>query len=108
MTVELTVISIRENPQIQRIKIGDSEIKLTQLADNMNCFITNIDSIIEIMNTFNKFKMCAGLNVNVEKTKAKFIGSFRERVNCPWGLDWSNDYIVLYCIVFILHSGTYV
>ncbi len=36
--------------------MGNSEIKLTQLADDMICFITNIESIIETMNIFNKFK----------------------------------------------------
>ncbi len=50
----------------------------------MTCFITNIDSICEIMNTFNKFKMCAGLKVNVETTRAKYIESFRDRVDSPW------------------------
>ncbi len=85
MAVELLVISIRENPKIQKIKIGNSEIKLTQLADDMTCFITNIESIIEIMNAFNKFKICSGLKVNVEKIKAKYIGSFRDRVNSSWG-----------------------
>ncbi len=69
MAVELLAVSIRENPKIQGIKIGNSEIKLTQSADDMTCFITNIESIIEIMNTFNKFKMCSGLKVNVEKQK---------------------------------------
>ncbi len=59
----------------------------------MTCFITNIESIIEIMNTFNKFKMCSGFKVNVEKTKAKYIGSFSDRVDFPMGLDWSSDYI---------------
>ncbi len=71
MAIELLAISIRENPKIQGIKIGNLKIKLTQLADDMTCFITNIKSIIEIMNTFNKFIMCSGLKVNVEKNKSK-------------------------------------
>ncbi len=38
--------------------------------------------------------MCAGLKVNVEKTKAKYIGSFWDRVDPPpLGLEWPSDYI---------------
>ncbi len=81
MVIELLAISIRENSKIQGIKIGDSEIKLTQLADDMTCLITNIYSIIEISNTFNKFKMW----VNVEKKIFFFIGSFGDRADSPWG-----------------------
>ncbi len=41
----------------------------------MTYFITSIDSINEIMNTFNKFKMCAGLKVIVDK-KSKIYRIF--------------------------------
>ncbi len=65
MSVALFVISMRENCQIQGIRILHSEIKLIQLAGDMTCFVTNIDSIIEIVNTFNKFKMLTDLKVMV-------------------------------------------
>ena len=75
------------------IKIGDSEIKISQLADDMTCFIADTNSIVEIMNIFDQFKMCAGLKVNLEKTKANFIGSLQDRVDSPLGLEWSDECI---------------
>ncbi len=113
MSAELLAISIRENSKIQGIKIGNSEIELYQLTDDMTCFITNIDSIIEIMNTFNKFKMCAGLKVNVEKIKEKYTGSFRDRVDPtpppppspPMGSDWSSDYMETLLVNLPVNKG---
>ncbi len=74
----------------------------------MTCFITNIESIIEIMNTFNKFKMCSGFKVNVEKTKAKYIGSFSDRVDFPMGLDWSSDYIETLGVKLCVNKGDFI
>jgi hypothetical protein len=93
IAVELLAIRIRENPQVKGIKVGDTEIKISQLADDTTCFLNNLESITVIMRIFDEFKNCAGLQVNVEKTKATFIGSFRDRVDSPLGLDWSTNYI---------------
>ena len=38
LTVELMAIAIRSNKNIKGIKIEDTEIKLSQLADDTTCF----------------------------------------------------------------------
>lgn len=91
LTVETLAINIRENKNIRGIEICGYEIKLCQLADDMSCFLKDIESVRETLLTFYEFEKCSGLKVNVEKTKAKFIGSYRNRTDSPLNLDWSDD-----------------
>ncbi len=73
IAVERLATNIREKSNIKGIRIGDSEIKLIQLADE-TCFVTDTDMILDIMKTCDTFKTCAEVKVNVNKTKIKFIG----------------------------------
>ena len=93
MAVELLAISVRENQNIKGIKIFDTEIKISQLADDTTCFVEDLLSVQEILYTFKAFSKCAGLKVNIEKTKAKFIGKLKYCTETPLNLDWSDDNI---------------
>ena len=68
-------------------------LKISQLADDTTCFVSDINSVIKIFEIFKMFQLCAGLAVNKEKTKAKFIGSLKHRVDTPLGLDWSDPFV---------------
>ncbi len=63
------------------------------MADDTTCFGKDLDSIKVILSAFDKFRKCAGLKMNVEKTKANYIGSLKNSVDTPFGLDWSEQYI---------------
>ena len=93
IAVELLAITIRENPEIKGIDIHDKVLKISQLADDTTCFVSDINSVIKIFEIFKMFQLCAGLAVNKEKTKAKFIGSLKHRVDTPLGLDWSYPFV---------------
>ena len=93
IAVELLAINIRENRKIKGIIIGDTEIKISQLADDTNCFLSNKESVSEIMNVFKSFSKCAGLSVNYDKTKAKYLGSLKSCKDFFAGLDWSDSHV---------------
>ena len=93
LTVELLAINIRQNSEIKGINIGNSEIKLTQLADDTTCFVQDLDSVKAVLNTFDSFNKCAALKVNKDKTKAYYLGNLREHSEYPFGLDWSEKKI---------------
>ena len=93
IVVELLAIRIRENTNIKGIIVGKTEIKLSQLADDTSCFLSNTESLNEIMKVFTSFGVCAGLNVNVDKTKAKYLGSLKGCTDLLFGLDWSDSYV---------------
>ena len=93
LAVELLAIRIRESKQIKGIDINGIEQKISQLADDTTCFVSDIDSVKETLDVFKSFSVCAGLNINIDKTTAKFIGSLRHRRDTPLGLDWSNPFV---------------
>jgi hypothetical protein len=90
MAVELLAIGIRENKNIKGIEVNGSILKVTQLADDTTCFVQDIPSLKEILLMFKSFELCAGLKMNTDKTKAKFIGSLKDSVDAPLDLDWSD------------------
>ena len=90
---------IRENPDIKGIKIGDTEIKLSQYADDTTIFLSedknSLRSVLDVLRWFNKI---SGLAINKDKTKVIKIGVSRDR-RIPWegqfGLKWTHSFEVL-------------
>jgi hypothetical protein len=91
LTVELLAISIRGNKDIMGIAINDREIKISQLADDTSCFVTDTESVKHVLEVFRKFRLCSGLKVNVDKTKAKCLGNMKMPSDNLFGLDWSSQ-----------------
>ena len=90
---------IRENPDIKGIKIGDTEIKLSQYADDTTIFLkedkNSLKCVMDVLRWFNKM---SGLAINKDKTKVIKIGGSRDR-RIPWegqfGLKWTHSFEVL-------------
>jgi exonuclease III len=100
LSVELLAIDIRENKNIEGIVIAGTEIKISQLADDTNCFILNMKSLRLLLLIFEEFRHCAGLSLNVDKTKARYLGSLKGVQEFPLGLDWSEEYVFSLGVVF--------
>ncbi len=86
-------ISIRENSKIKGIEIDGCILKITQLADDTTCFVADILSLSELLFMFKCFRLCAGLKINADKTKANYIVSLKGRGEAPLSLDWTDPYI---------------
>ena len=103
---------IRENPDIKGIKIGETEIKLSQYADDTTIFLdkdkNSLKCVMDVLRWFNKL---SGLAINKDKTKVIKIGATRDR-KIPWegqfGLNWTHTFEVLgiYYDVFRLSDLT--
>lgn len=91
LVAELLAISVRENNKIEGIMVDDVEIKISQLADDTTCYLRNTNSVTELVNTLNVFGKCSGLKINIEKTKAKFIGSLIDSEDYVSDLEWTKD-----------------
>ncbi len=96
MAVELLVINIRENDNIRGIIVEGTEIKISQLADDTNCFVS---SIAEILSIFKDFHKCAGLSVNVDKTKARYLVSLKGIQEFPFDLNWLETKVSLLGVI---------
>ncbi len=64
-------VSIRDNKDIKGINVSNIEIKISQIADDTTCFVQDVNSIKVILETFETFRLCAGLKLNVDKNESK-------------------------------------
>jgi hypothetical protein len=91
LALETLAHKIRTDKDVKGIKIGNREIKITLLADDATCILQDCDSVKSILNILCKFSMCSGLKINMDKTKAKYIGSLKSCDYYPHGLSWIKE-----------------
>ncbi len=68
------------------------------LADDFSCFFRDLSSLAEI-SIFKDFQQCAGLSVNVDKTKARYLGSLKGVQDFQFDLDWSETKVSLLGVI---------
>ena len=73
--MEILAIKIRNDNNIQGIRIGEKIVKLTLFADHMTCFIKDIRSSSILFETQRAFGAFSGLKVNKDKTEALALGN---------------------------------
>ena len=73
--VELLAHKIRKTDNIKGIKIGNTEIKLVQMADDTTAFVEDKNSLENMLKILQSFEKYAGLKLN--KTKPKPCGSVK-------------------------------
>ena len=91
LAVETLSCNIRDSENVQGIQIDNCEIKITQLADDTTCFVKDKTSLPHLLDILKQFQCCAGLKMNVDKTKAKILGPERMPPDDLNGLDWTED-----------------
>ena len=89
IAAEIMAIGIRNNKNIKGIIVGNTEIKISQLADDTTLFISDFQSIKITFDFLDAFHIISGLKLNRDKTVAKCIGSLtnKEVVNNQ-NLNW--------------------
>ena len=90
LTTEILSNKIRQNSIIKGIRIFGSEIKLSQFADDTNLFCADVASAEQALKTMSAFGNFSGLVLNVEKTKAFWLGKWLNNRNRPLGMKWMN------------------
>ncbi len=58
------------------------------MAGDISCSVGNTESVNHVLNTFKEFKHCAGLNVNMDKTKAIYLGNMTASNDNLVGFNW--------------------
>ena len=67
---------IRNDNNIRGIKIDNKEYKISQYTDDTQLFLNGSEnSLRETQDDIQKFYEMSGLMINVEKTKAMWLGS---------------------------------
>ena len=88
LAVELLACKIRQDKEIQGIKIFGKELKLSQFADDTTLLNSNCNSVKKAIAVLDNFGDISGLKLNPSKTKALWLGSWRHRKGKPFGFQW--------------------
>ena len=83
LVIETLAISIRRNPVIDGIKIGNNETKLLQYADDTTAVLSNLYSANALFQLLYRFKNLCGLEINSSKTEGMWIGSQKNNDEKP-------------------------
>ena len=88
LSTEVLSSKIRQEPGITGIKIFGHEIKLSQFADDTNLFCADLISVENALKTVEDFGRLAGLKLNIEKSKAIWLGKWEKNKSYPLQLKW--------------------
>ena len=91
LVVEMLAIAIRNNTKIHGLEIANHNIKILQYADDTTAVLSDLQSATEFIEMLNRFKIISGLNINIEKTEAIWLGAFKNRKDSPLGIKWSKE-----------------
>lgn len=69
LVAEVLAIMVRDNPHIKGLHFRNSELKITQFADDTTCFLALSGSLPHLMDSLTTFSSWTGLTVNKNKTK---------------------------------------
>ena len=82
---------IRTDNNVMGIKIFGTEHKISQFADDTTLLLSNLTSVQNSLTLVDQFGSISGLSLNVEKTKALWLGPWRFKNSKPFGLKWTKD-----------------
>jgi len=69
LALEVLACQIRQDKTIQGIMVRNVEIKLTLFADDMTCFLKDINAYSRLCTTLKVFSLYSGLRINNDKTE---------------------------------------
>jgi len=88
---EVLAARVRLVRNIEGITIFNTMHKISQFADDTSLFLKNIDSITNAIEILRLCGNISGLKLNIGKTKAIWLGSWKHKVSKPLGLNWTNE-----------------
>ena len=89
ITGEVFANYINSKTDIKGIKIGETELKITQHADDTNFFVAGINSILKLGIEIDKFEKATGAKLNIGKCQGMWLGSYKAREDKPLNYKWT-------------------
>ena len=77
LAIEILATQIRQDDNIQGMMVKNEEFKLTLFADDMTCFLKDMNSYLQLCGLLEDFYKYSGLRINNDKTEIFAIGSFK-------------------------------
>ena len=93
IAVELLACAIRSDKSIKGLSINSNEFNLSQYADDTTCFVRDTILASNLFKKLDLFRLCSGLELNMSKTEALWLGSNKHRTDTLFGRRWPKDYV---------------
>jgi hypothetical protein len=93
IVVEILANTIRNNPRLKGIKIGDVECKIGQSVNDTTLFLGDEQSLMLALPIIDMLSKCSGFKMNRDKSEFMYIGissNFRHKTS---NIRWSNEYV---------------
>ena len=71
---------IRKNDSIRGLDMGGKSHKVKQFADSCTCFLKDVPSIYNLIETIKRFSLYSGLRQNTKKSVILFLGPWRNKI----------------------------
>ena len=85
VAVKLLAIVIRKSDDIQGVRIGDTESKIIQYADDLTATLSDVESAEALLTLLKHFETCSGLKVNhLQKPKQCGLAHVLTKPLPPW------------------------
>lgn len=91
LSIEYLSCSIRNNPNINGIKINDKDFKIVQYADDTTCILDGEQSATTLLELIKSFSEVSGLKLNVNKSQGLWLGSRRYSNERLFDVDWPKE-----------------
>ena len=89
LAAEVLAFKIRQDNRINGIKIFGTEFKLSQFADETSAFLDSLTSAETLVETLNDYGKISGLKLNAFKTKATWLGPWRNQKAKRLRFEWT-------------------
>ena len=93
LCVEVLAVVIRASPQIEGFLLPGAsglQFKVSQYADDTTVFVKDERSLSTLFEKIALYERGSGAKLNRKKTKAMWLGQWRDRGDEPLGLNWVN------------------
>ena len=105
IVLEIFFIMIRSNKSINPLRILDFSYLLSAYADDTTFFVSDLDSVNAIFNTFDEFSIFSGMSINMSKCELAGIGVKRSVLTALSGV--KNVSLLSECIRVLGVNFTY-
>ena len=91
LSVELLSNKIRQDPNIEGVRVFGNEIKVSQFADDTNLLCADLTSVENALRTVGEFGALAGLKLNIKKCKGIWLGKWEKKQTQPSTAKMASD-----------------
>ena len=91
LSAEILASKIRQDNSVCGVFIFHKELKISQFADDTSLICSDLISVQNALLILNEFGILSGLKLNESKTKALWLGPWKQRTERPLDFIWTKE-----------------